>query len=65
VTQPTVFITGFNTDIGDIDALRQNPVLAALPSFQNDAAYVLPYWMARGDYDEALALLDEIERLFG
>jgi len=65
ITQPTVFITGFNTDIGDIEALSANPVLAALPAFQNDSAYVLPYWMARGDYDEALALLDEIEELFG
>ena len=65
ITQPTVFITGFNTDIGDIDTLSENPVLAALPAFQNDAAYVLPYWVARGDYDEALALLDIIEELFG
>lgn len=65
ITQPTVFITGFNTDIGDIDTLKQNPVLAALPAFQSDSAYVLPYWVARGDYDEALALLDIIEELFG
>ncbi|NJI61530.1 ABC transporter substrate-binding protein [Microbacterium oxydans] len=65
ITQPTVFITGFNTDIGDVDTLSENPVLAALPAFQNDAAYVLPYWVARGDYDEALALLDIIEELFG
>ena len=65
ITQPTVFITGFNTDIGDIDTLSANPVLAALPAFQDDAAYVLPYWVARGDYDEALALLDIIEELFG
>ncbi|ALJ19778.1 ABC transporter substrate-binding protein [Microbacterium sp. No. 7] len=65
VTQPSVFITGFNTDIGDIDALSQNPVLAALPSFQSGDAHVLPYWVARGDYDEALALLDIIEELFG
>lgn len=64
VTQPTVFITGFNTDIGDIGTLSENPLLAALPAFQNDSAYVLPYWVARGDYDEALALLDIIEELF-
>lgn len=65
ITQPTVFITGFNTDVGGIDDLAQNPVLAALPSFQSDSAHVLPYWVARGDYDEALALLDIIEELFG
>ncbi|MFB8386829.1 ABC transporter substrate-binding protein [Microbacterium sp. NPDC055910] len=64
ITQPTVFVMGFNGDFADLDALRANPVYAALPAFQSDSVHVLPYWVLRGDYDEALALLDIIEERF-
>lgn len=65
LTQPTLFILGFNGDFMDAETLAQNPVYAALPAFQNDSVYELPYWSLRGDYDEALATLDHLEELFG
>lgn len=65
LTQPTLFIMGFNGDTMDAATLAENPVYAALPAFQNDSVYDLPYWSLRGDYDEALATLDHIEELFG
>ncbi len=65
LTQPTLFILGFNGDFMDAETLAQNPVYAALPAFQNDSVYELPYWSLRGDYDEALATLDHLEGLFG
>ncbi|WP_263120825.1 ABC transporter substrate-binding protein [Cellulomonas sp. RIT-PI-Y] len=64
VTQPTVFVLGFNGDTTDVATLSRNPVYAALPSFAAGQAYDLPYWALRGDYDEALALLDQIEEQF-
>lgn len=65
LTQPTLFILGFNGDFMDAETLASNPVYAALPAFQNDSVYELPYWSLRGDYDEALATLDHVEELFG
>lgn len=65
LTQPTLFILGFNGDVMDAETLAQNPVYAALPAFQNDSVFDLPYWSLRGDYDEAMATLDVIEELFG
>ena len=64
VTQPTVFVMGFNADTTDVATLSENPVYAALPAFQNDRAYDLPYWVLRGDYDETMALLDIVEEQF-
>jgi iron complex transport system substrate-binding protein len=61
---PTVFVTGFNADTADVASLSSKPVWAALPSFSGKHAYDLPYWTVRGDYDEALALLDEIQKQF-
>lgn len=65
ITQPTVFVMGFNADTTDVATLQQNPVYAALPAFTSGNAYDLPYWVLRGDYDEAMALLDIIEEQFG
>lgn len=65
LTQPTLFVMGFNGDTMDAATLSENPVYAALPAFQNDSVYDLPYWSLRGDYDEALATLDHLEKLFG
>lgn len=65
LTQPTLFIMGFNGDTIDVETLASNPVYAALPAFQDDSVYELPYWSLRGDYDEALATLDHLEELFG
>lgn len=64
ITQPTVFVMGFSSDEFDAATLAENPVYASLPAFQADSVYELPYWMLRGDYDEALALLDLIEETF-
>ena len=61
---PTLFITGFNTDTTDVATLGKSPLWAGLPAFADDRAYDLPYWSVRGDYDEALALLDDIEQQF-
>lgn len=55
---------GFNGDTTDVATLEQNPVYAALPAFQGGNSYDLPYWALRGDYDEAMALLDIIEEMF-
>lgn len=65
LTQPTMFVMGFNTDTMDVASLEDNPVYASLPSFENGQAFDLPYWALRGDYDEAMALLDIVEEQFG
>jgi iron complex transport system substrate-binding protein len=64
ITQPTVFVMGFNGDFADVATLEQNPVYAALPAFESGDVHELPYWVLRGDYDEAMALLDIIEEQF-
>ncbi|MGW0182781.1 ABC transporter substrate-binding protein, partial [Nocardia sp. NPDC003345] len=64
VTTPTVFVTGFNGDTTDIATLTKQPVYAKLPAFAGNHAYDLPYWAVRGDYDEAMALLDLVEKQF-
>ena len=64
ITQPSVFVMGFNGDTTDVATLSENPVYAALPAFQNERAYDLPYWVLRGDYDETMALLDIVEEQF-
>ncbi len=61
---PTLFITGFNTDTTDVATLSAQPVWAGTKAFSTGHAYDLPYWTVRGDYDEALALLDIIEKQF-
>ncbi|MFT4210307.1 MAG: ABC transporter substrate-binding protein [Microbacterium sp.] len=65
LTQPTLFVTGFNGADVDVATLEQNSVWASLPAFQSGNAYDLPYWVYRGDYDETMALLDLIEEMFG
>ncbi|UED86756.1 ABC transporter substrate-binding protein [Streptomyces profundus] len=65
LTQPTVFVTGFNGDTTDVATLAEHPAYASLPSFQSGDAHDLPYWTVRPDYDESLALLDIIEEMFG
>ncbi|ATL25651.1 ABC-type Fe3+-hydroxamate transport system, periplasmic component [Streptomyces formicae] len=64
ITQPSVFVMGFNADTTDVATLKKNPVYGALPAFKSDHAYDLPYWVLRGDYDESMALLDIIEQKF-
>lgn len=65
MTQETLFVAGFNADTVSVEELGENPVYAALPAFQDGTAHDLPYWSIRGDYDEALALLDHVEELYG
>ncbi|MGW7565853.1 ABC transporter substrate-binding protein [Streptomyces tendae] len=64
ITQPSVFVMGFNADTTDVATLKKNPVYGALPAFKSGHAYDLPYWVLRGDYDESMALLDIIEKEF-
>lgn len=64
VTTPTVFVTGFNADTTNVATLAKQPVYAKLPAFAGGHAYDLPYWTVRGDYDEAMALLDLVEKQF-
>lgn len=64
ITQPSVFVMGFNGDTTDVATLKKNPVYGALPAFKANQAYDLPYWVLRGDYDESMALLDIIEKRF-
>ena len=65
LTQPTMFVMGFNADTTDVETLSENPVYSSLPAFENDQAYDLPYWAVRGNYDEAMNTLDVIEETFG
>lgn len=64
ITQPSVFVMGFNADTTSVETLRKNPVFAALPAFTTNRAYDLPYWALRGDFDQAMATLDVVEKLF-
>ncbi|MFD8445453.1 ABC transporter substrate-binding protein [Streptomyces globisporus] len=64
ITQPSVFVMGFNADTTDVATLEKNPVYKALPAFKANHAYDLPHWVLRGDYDESMALLDIIEKQF-
>lgn len=64
ITQPSVFVMGFNADTTDVATLKKNPVYGALPAFKANHAHDLPYWVLRGDYDESMALLDLIEKRF-
>ncbi|WP_411082270.1 ABC transporter substrate-binding protein [Streptomyces sp. cmx-18-6] len=64
ITQPSVFVMGFNADTTDVATLKKNPVYGALPAFRKNHAHDLPYWVLRGDYDESMALLDVIEKKF-
>lgn len=64
ITQPSVFVMGFNADTTDVATLKKNPVYGALPAFRANHAYDLPHWVLRGDYDESMALLDIVEKRF-
>src|SRR5699024_793930 len=60
----TVFVVGFNNaDIG-VDDLENASPYDRVPAFESGQAYDLPYWSMRGDYDEAMALIDFIEDEF-
>ncbi|WP_313663268.1 ABC transporter substrate-binding protein [Cellulosimicrobium cellulans] len=61
VSAPNVFVIGFNGAEIDVDALSADPVYAGLPSFVAGTAHELPTWTIRGDYHEAMALLDVVE----
>lgn len=64
-TAPTMFTFPFFAGEGDdLTALKQNPLYAQLPAFQNDAVHELPYWVYRADYLRTMALLDLIEEQF-
>lgn len=64
VDSETVFVLGFNADTTSVEELAEEPAWSALPAFQGDRAYDLPYWALRHDFDEAMALLDSLEEEF-
>lgn len=64
VTSPTVFVTGFNATTTSVAELKAKPAYAGLPAFRSGHAYDLPNWAYRGDYDDAMALLDLIAKQF-
>ncbi|WP_019202092.1 ABC transporter substrate-binding protein [Tsukamurella sp. 1534] len=64
ITQPSVFIIGFNKQTFDVAKLRSEPVYASLPAFAGNHAYDLPYWVQRPDYDRALDTLNVVEQTF-
>lgn len=64
VTQPTVFVIGFNRPTFDVATLRTDPVYASLPAFASHHAYDLPYWVQRPDFDRAMDTLDVVEKTF-
>lgn len=61
---PTLFVTGFQVDNVDLEALGQDPILGGLPAFESGAVHELPEWSHRPDYYGALLLLDQIEQEF-
>ncbi|HIV58775.1 MAG TPA: ABC transporter substrate-binding protein [Candidatus Stackebrandtia faecavium] len=61
---PTVFVMGFNMETFSAEDLKKEPVYSQLPAFEEDNVYDLPYWVMRGDYDEAMELLNIIEKEF-
>lgn len=63
-TAPTVFVIGFNGATTDVATLAEDPVYAGLPSFEAGQAHDLPTWTIRGDYHEAMGLLDVVEEQF-
>jgi iron complex transport system substrate-binding protein len=64
LTAPNLFVIGFNGAEVDVDGLAADPVYAGLPSFAAGTAVELPTWTVRGDYHEAMALLDVVEEQF-
>ncbi|MGO1563179.1 MAG: ABC transporter substrate-binding protein [Actinomycetaceae bacterium] len=62
---PSMFVTGFQVDNVDLEALGADPIIGALPAFESDSVHELPEWSHRPDYFGAMILLDEVERLFG
>lgn len=64
LTMDTLFFIGFHTDTDYAEVFRTKPVTGQLPAFKKNQAYDLPYWAHRGDYHEAMALLDIVEQKF-
>ena len=60
----TVFVVGFNNASIGVDDLKDETPYDRVPAFESGQAYDLPYWAMRGDYDEAMALLDIVEEMF-
>ncbi|WP_210603067.1 ABC transporter substrate-binding protein [Brevibacterium oceani] len=60
----TVFVVGFNNASIGVDDLKGEAPYDRVPAFQSGQVYDLPSWSMRGDYDEAMALLDTVEDMF-
>ncbi|GAA3956483.1 Fe2+-enterobactin ABC transporter substrate-binding protein [Gordonia caeni] len=65
LTMDTLFLIGFQNHASWVDELREKPIFAQLPAFEKNQAYDLPYWAQRGDFDEAMELLNIVEQTFG
>lgn len=64
-TYPTVFVMGFQSDFTSAAEVGKDPLYAGLPAFASGAAFDLPYWAHRADYDATMALLDLVESELG
>ncbi|AJT42207.1 ferric enterobactin (enterochelin)-binding protein [Psychromicrobium lacuslunae] len=64
LTMPTVFVMGFNRDTFKLDELKAKSPYSKLPAVTANRMYQLPYWVVRGDYDESMALLDQLQKYF-
>ncbi len=60
----TVFVVGFNNASIGVDDLKDEAPYDRVPAFESGQVHDLPYWSMRGDYDEAMALLDIVEEMF-
>ncbi|MGC2942576.1 MULTISPECIES: ABC transporter substrate-binding protein [unclassified Brevibacterium] len=60
----TVFVVGFNNASIGVDDLKDEAPYDRVPAFESGQVHDLPYWSMRGDYDEAMALLDIVEDMF-
>lgn len=60
----TVFVVGFNNASIGVDDLKDETPYNRVPAFESGQVHDLPYWSMRGDYDEAMALLDIVEEMF-
>lgn len=60
----TVFVVGFNNASIGVDDLKDETPYDRIPAFESGQVHDLPYWSMRGDYDEAMALLDIVEEMF-
>ncbi|MFC0316028.1 ABC transporter substrate-binding protein [Gordonia phosphorivorans] len=65
LTMDTLFFIPFTEGAPSVADLRNKPIFAQLPAFAANQAYDLPYWVQRGDFHEAMEMLNLVEQTFG